>query len=111
MDLAKKASFLAQFWEADPKAGLAGSSDATQVGHNDPAVVACDQISNLIEFMLDLAPRHLAVFFHPLCLEALLPWLPAQNLKLRREYGAAVDLFTHWPVPPVASAQKRRRKI
>jgi hypothetical protein len=63
------------------------------------------------ELRKDLEPRHLAVFFHHLCHGALLPWLPAKILKLRRELGAAVDLFIQGTVPPVASGQKRRRKI
>ena len=41
----------------------------------------------------------------------LLRWLPVKNLKLRRELGAAIDLFMHGVVQQVASAQERRRKI
>jgi sterol 3beta-glucosyltransferase len=36
--------------------------------------------------------------------------LPAKNLKLRRELGAAVDLFIHGPVPPVADSAKAQEE-
>jgi hypothetical protein len=59
----------------------------------------------------DLEPRHLAVFFHHLCLGALVRWLAAKKLKRCRELGAAVDLFIHGAVQLIATAEKRRRKI
>jgi len=55
---------------------------------------------------------HLAVLFHHLCLGALLKWLLAGNLKLRRELDAAVELFIHGAaVPSATAARKRGRKV
>lgn len=62
------------------------------------------------ELRKDLEPAHLAVLFHHLCLGALLRWLPARNLKLRRELGTAVELFIHGAVPRAAATQKRGKK-
>lgn len=62
------------------------------------------------EIRKDFKPRHLAVLFHHLCLGALLRWLPAKNLNLRHELGAAVELFFHGVIPRAAAAQKRGRK-
>jgi len=62
------------------------------------------------ELRKDLEPSHLAVVFQPLCLGALLRWLPAGKLKLRRLHRGAVEAFIHGAVPPAAAAPKRERK-
>src|SRR5882757_2846586 len=46
-------------------------------------------------FRNDLGARHLAELFHHLCLGALLRWLLASGLELRREFTVAVDLFVN----------------
>jgi AcrR family transcriptional regulator len=84
-------------------------------GHNDIVDVYAFLISNSQrsgELRKDFKPEHLAVFFHHLCLGALLRWLPAGNLKLRQELDAAVELFINGAaVPPAAAKRKRGRKV
>ena len=55
---------------------------------------------------------NLSALFHHLCLGVLLRWLLAENLKLRPELGAAVELFINGTAVPLAAAtQKRARKV
>ncbi|UWZ82372.1 TetR/AcrR family transcriptional regulator [Occallatibacter riparius] len=58
----------------------------------------------------DFDARHLAVLFHHLCLGALLRWLVAEDLKLRRELDAAVAVFLQGAAQVSAPAKKRGRK-
>jgi hypothetical protein len=74
---------------------------------NAPRAGRCERAGELRK---DFEPEHLAALFHHLA--ALLKWLLARNLKLRRELGAAVELFIHGAaVPPAAAARKRGRKV
>lgn len=83
-------------------------------GHNnivDVYALLIRNSQNAGELRTDFKAEHLAVLFHHLCLGALLEWLLAGNLKLRRELDAAVELFIHGAaVPSAAAGRKPGRK-
>jgi TetR/AcrR family transcriptional regulator, regulator of autoinduction and epiphytic fitness len=89
--------------------------DPATTGHNDIVDVYAFLISNSQrtgELRKDFKPEHLAVLLHHLCLGALLRWLPTENLKLRQELDAAVELFIQGAaVPSATAARKRGRKL
>lgn len=57
----------------------------------------------------DVDARHLAVLFHHLCLGALLRWMQAEELDLRGELGAAVEIFVQGAGE--GAVRKRRRNL
>jgi AcrR family transcriptional regulator len=73
-----------------PETGAGGPNDLVDVY---AALIANSQRTGKLR--KDLDARHLAALFHHLCLGALLRWLLTNNLELRREFAAAVELFVN----------------
>jgi AcrR family transcriptional regulator len=100
---------------ASPARQRSTGGDPGTTGHNDIVDVYTFLICNSQragELRKDFKPEHLALFFHHLCLGALLRWLSAGNLELRQELDAAVELFIQGAaVPPDAAARKRGRTV
>jgi hypothetical protein len=90
-----------------PGTGTTGNKDIVDV-----YALLIRNSQNAAELRMDFNAEHLAVLFHHLCLGALLKWLLAGNLRLRRELDAAVELFIHGAaVPSATAARKRGRKV
>jgi AcrR family transcriptional regulator len=74
----------------------APAPDTDSTGPNDLVDVYALFITNSQrtgKLRKDLDAQHLATLFHHLCLGALLRWLQASKLDLRREFAVVVDLF------------------
>ena len=62
------------------------------------------------ELREDVDARRLALALHHLYLAAMLHWLAAPRLKLRKEFDAAVELFLHGAAVPAVSAKPRGKR-
>ena len=61
------------------------------------------------EIRADVDARRLALAFHHLYLAAMLQWLAAPRLKLRKEFAAAIELFLHGAAAPAAATRPARK--